>query len=78
MYMNYDPGEYEKVSNDNNTNVSNYFQINEPMNLPNPKAVVIPFNVQARIKIRIAGAIAFKPSAKESVYSLKVKTFLGI
>ena len=33
MYMNYDPGEYEKVSNDNNTNVSNYFQINEPMNL---------------------------------------------
>ena len=36
MYMNYDPGEYEQVSNvnDNPKNINNYYNINPNQNIP--------------------------------------------
>ena len=36
MYMNYDPGEYEQVSNvnDNSKNINNYYNINPNQNIP--------------------------------------------
>lgn len=39
-----------------------------------PRRPVIPLNVQAKVRIRIAGTMALNPLGKHSMHSLKVST----
>ena len=43
-----------------------------------PRLSVIAFKVQAKVRIRIAGTIALKPSGKHSIHSFKLITLLTI
>ena len=43
-----------------------------------PKESVIPFSVQAQIRIIMAGTIALKPSGTDSIHCLKEITLLHI
>ena len=46
-------------------------------NAPMPRRSVMPFNVQANVRIKIAGIIILAPSGNASIISLKVMSFLG-
>ncbi len=41
-----------------------------------PRESVMAFSVQAKVRIRIAGTMALKPSGRQAIQSLKLKTLL--
>ena len=48
--------------------------INAPTNCFAPRLSVIAFKVQAKVRIKIAGTMALKPSGKLAIHSLKLNT----